>query len=139
MTSTKNEQHFDPAPFSLVGYAFLSREAERQPYKWQGIVTGHVAEGVYLVETFDWIVGQSSGFHLVRLQEMLSWRFFGGMEELKDFWECHGKHQQDALTRKVRPSEPMSDQELESAVHSMLEGAIDGVKFKGLVDGGATQ
>lgn len=65
---------FDPT--TLVGSYFLS-DAERG---WQGCVVAEPSPGVYLVETFDWIVGGSHSQALVRLEEMADWTFFDDAE-----------------------------------------------------------
>lgn len=57
---------------SLVG-SFFHGTWDRQ---WQGLVVAEPAPGVYLVETFSWLGGSSTGQHLVRLEEMFEWTFY---------------------------------------------------------------
>jgi len=61
-----------PTADSLVGLYFHS-DAERG---WQGCVIARPEPGFYLVETFDWIIGQSHSQHLVRIEDMLAWQFY---------------------------------------------------------------
>src|SRR5437588_5026791 len=59
------------APDSLVGLFFLTGATPG----WQGCVVAEPAPGVYLVETFSWVMGESYEQNLVRLEDMLSWSF----------------------------------------------------------------
>lgn len=67
-------------PNSLVG-SFFHSDAARG---WQGRVLAEVAPEAYLVETFSWAGGDSFAQRLVRLSDMMEWRFYddgGSMKE----------------------------------------------------------
>lgn len=63
-------------PDSLVGSFFHSTHMRG----WQGCIVAEPAPGVYLVETFGWLAGESTGQHLVRLEEMGGWTFYDDAE-----------------------------------------------------------
>lgn len=60
------------SPDSLVGSFFLTSSSPG----WQGCVVAEPAPGVYLVETFSWVAGESYEQKLMRLEEMLDWHFY---------------------------------------------------------------
>ncbi len=57
---------------SLVG-SFFHGTADRS---WQGCVVAEPSPGVYLVELFGWVAGDSTSQHLVRLADMAEWTFY---------------------------------------------------------------
>jgi hypothetical protein len=61
-------------PNSLVG-SFFHSDRKRH---WQGCVVAEPANGVFLVELFNWVGPQfeSTYQRLVRLEEMMEWRFY---------------------------------------------------------------
>jgi hypothetical protein len=71
---------FEFEPSSLVGSFFHSFEpdVEGQPRRvqWQGVVVAEPHPGIYLVETFDWLVGASYDQRVVRVEDMLGWAFY---------------------------------------------------------------
>jgi hypothetical protein len=75
----------DLRPDSLVGSYFHS-DAKRG---WQGCIVAEIALGVYLVETFDWILGSSHTQSLVYVDDMLGWSFYDDAEWMNNDYE-HG-------------------------------------------------
>jgi hypothetical protein len=78
---TKNDRHasVDATPLqasSLIGSYFHS-DAERG---WQGVVVAEPHDGIYLVETFSWISGESHVQRLVKIDDMLEWRLYDTAE-----------------------------------------------------------
>jgi hypothetical protein len=104
-TNTSKTQKMDRAgaavdrPFdsdSLVGSFFLSFEpqqdsSERRRVCWQGVVVAEPHPGVYLVETFDWVVGSAYTQQLVRIGEMVDggWQFFDSAEWMTGHYQDH--------------------------------------------------
>lgn len=90
------------APDSLVG-SFFHSDAERG---WQGCVVAEPVPGVYLVETFEWIVGSSYEQELVRIEDMTGWAFYDDAEWMNSSYE-HGKRgrweRQRATERENQP------------------------------------
>jgi hypothetical protein len=70
---------------SLVGSYFHSDHARG----WQGCVVAEPAAGVYLVETFGWLGGDSTHQELVRIDEMFGWQFYDTADWMKNSYE-HG-------------------------------------------------
>jgi hypothetical protein len=82
----------------LIGKCFITRNANGQVVN-QGIVRAEVGDGSFLVQTFDWFMGEPCTMHIVQLGDMLSgfgepgglwgsWTFFEDCEHLK-FWMEH--------------------------------------------------
>jgi hypothetical protein len=59
---------------------------------WQGCVVAEPSPGVYLVETFDWLVGASVAQALVSLGDMKDWTFY-------DDTEWMGNHYRERIER----------------------------------------
>jgi hypothetical protein len=74
---------------SLVG-SFFHSDRERG---WQGCVVAEPAPGIYLLETFDWLVGASYVQVLIRIEDMLEWTFYDDARWLSN-------HYQNYLERK---------------------------------------
>jgi hypothetical protein len=89
------------APDSLVGSYFHS-DAERG---WQGCVVAEPAPGIYLVETFEWIVGSSHEQALVRIEDIVGWHFYDDAEWMKNAYEVGGLRQQWDHERAERRGE----------------------------------
>lgn len=79
-------------PGSLVG-SFFHGTADRS---WQGCVVAEVAPQVYLVELFEWIAGSSSEQKLVRLEEMLGWRFYDDAKWMNNAYDNGVRQQWEA-------------------------------------------
>lgn len=75
-------------PDSLVGSFFLSSAQ----LGWQGCVVAEPSPGVYLVETFDWVMGASHDQQLVQLDEMVGWTFYDSADWMQNAYE-HGVRQ----------------------------------------------
>lgn len=87
MTYRLNSDGFTLTANSLVGSFFHSGARPG----WQGCVVAEPAPGVYLVELFSWMMGQSTVQHLVRLDRMIDegWRFYDDADWMNDAYE-HG-------------------------------------------------
>lgn len=73
-------------PTSLVG-SFFHSGFERG---WQGCVVAEPAPGVYLVETFSWMMGESYDQHLVPITGMVAeeWRFYDTADWMRESSEA---------------------------------------------------
>jgi hypothetical protein len=93
--SAATEREFMPS--SLVG-SFFHSDAERG---WQGCVVAEPAPGIYLVETFDWVLGMdSTGQMLVRLDDMAGWTFYDTAEWMRNAYEHGGVRERWDRERK---------------------------------------
>jgi hypothetical protein len=72
-------------------YSEWNEERQERPLDWQGTILEKVTEDVYLVETYDWVIGMNRRLHLVTLQEMvrLRWSFYETREEMMDYFDHH--------------------------------------------------
>ena len=65
---------------SLVG-SFFHGDAKHQ---WQGCVVAEVGPGVFLVETFDWLIGGSYEQRLVPWTISATWHFYDDAEWMRN-------------------------------------------------------
>ncbi len=77
------EQPFGPA--SLVGSFFLGTANQA----WQGCVVAEIQPGLYLVELFSWMMGESLDQKLVPIDSMASWTFYDSADWMVNAYE-HG-------------------------------------------------
>ncbi|MCX7110700.1 MAG: hypothetical protein NTX45_11350 [Proteobacteria bacterium] len=78
-----NKAHID----CLAGHFFHS--IENGKVCWQGFVIGHVFEQYYLVQLFEWVMGEHSVQKMVSIAEMSPWLFYSDADEMKFSYE-HG-------------------------------------------------
>jgi len=70
---------------ALAGKFFHSFK-EKQ-VEWQGYVISEPREGFFLVQLFEWAMGEPSCQKLVRIDDMLGWDFYDTAEEINDTYE----------------------------------------------------
>lgn len=85
-------------PDSLVG-SFFHAGSDRG---WQGCVVAEVASEIFLVETFGWLIGDSTDQHLVRLTDMTEWVFYDTAEWMNNAYEYGGVHERWERERAER-------------------------------------
>jgi hypothetical protein len=51
--------------------------------EWQGVVKGCPQTGFYLVQLFDWMAGEPGTSRIVRVEDMLSWHFYGSAAKMR--------------------------------------------------------
>lgn len=81
----------DFSPDSLVGSFFLSRERPG----WQGCVVAEPKPGMYLVELFSWMMGDSTNQQLVPIEEMHGWTFYDEATWMENAYETYVSKQWD--------------------------------------------
>lgn len=54
---------------------------------WQGTVLGRVSEEAYLVQLFDFLVGEPSVRRIVTLADMKPWLFYASADEMTHTYE----------------------------------------------------
>lgn len=88
---TKKKANSNPDKF--VGQYFHSFEYLNgvPVIKWQGKVLDEPSPGVFLIETYSWISGTAFDRRLVKLEQMLEWRFYGDSDWLKEAWEDYDR------------------------------------------------
>lgn len=66
---------------SLVGHYFHSI-SKTGKVQWQGIVVGNPEPGWYVLQLFEWLVGEQSVRRLAHLQDMRDWLFYKDREAM---------------------------------------------------------
>jgi hypothetical protein len=94
-------------PGSLVGSFFHGQGGQFHSY--QGCVVGEPSPGVYLVEFFGWIAGESTNQRLVRIDEMTEWLFYDDAVWMNNAYE-HGVSQRWERQRKAAEQIAGTDQ-----------------------------
>ena len=74
----------------LVGKWFHSF-GESGTVKWQRTVLSQINSEVFLVQLYEWIVGEATYQKLVKLSEMLEWNFYDTNEDMKDAFKMEAQ------------------------------------------------
>jgi hypothetical protein len=80
---------------ALVGRYFHTRKPDRS-VNWQGHVVAKVGDGLYLVQLYDWFMGDLSSMHIIRLADMAgqpdqdSWQFYESRSHWLDWYSRWG-------------------------------------------------
>jgi len=77
----------------LVGKWFHTRREGR--IRFQGRIDAHVGAGYYLVQLFDWVVGDPSVKRVSSIMDMEDWDFYNSSEEMNEAWEYEEGHKSD--------------------------------------------
>jgi hypothetical protein len=70
---------------ALVGkffHTFKNSELE-----WQGYVVSEPSEGYFLVQLFEWIMGEPSCQKLVRIDDMVGWDLYDTVDDMNDAYQ----------------------------------------------------
>ncbi len=70
---------------TLEGKFFHSFENDK--VKWQGYVVSEPKDGYFLVQLFDWLMGDLSDQKLVKLDDMVGWSFYDSNEDMIENYE----------------------------------------------------
>jgi hypothetical protein len=65
---------------SLVGCFFHQIKDEK--VGWQGVVVGRPEPGLYLVQLFEWLMGEPNVRRLVKVEDMANWLFYEDGEQM---------------------------------------------------------
>ena len=55
--------------------------------EWQGYVVAEQADGYYLVQLFEWVLGEPSTKRVVHIGAMGDWKFYSSADEMNDAYE----------------------------------------------------
>ena len=91
----------DADPQSLVGSFFHGQGGKFHAH--QGCVVAEPAPGMYLVEFFSWLAGDSTNQQLVPIADMTEWLFYDTAEWMNNAYE-HGVSQR--WEKERRDQEP---------------------------------
>ena len=82
----KDEPLTDQNPITGCFFHTLN---ENEKIQFQGMVIGQIETGFYLVQLFDWLMGEPSIRKVVRVEEMTVWLLYESSEQMNYSWE-HG-------------------------------------------------
>ena len=54
---------------------------------WQGYVVAEQSDGYYLVQLFEWVLGEPSTQKVVHIGSMADWEFYSSSDEMNDAYE----------------------------------------------------
>lgn len=72
----------------LVGLWFLTHESDGKK-EFQGQILSKLENNIYLVQLYDWLLGQASTMKLFPLDKLLSADFYSTVEDLKEDIKYH--------------------------------------------------
>jgi hypothetical protein len=72
---------------TLLGHFFHSIGKDTGKVEWQGVVVGNPEPGWYLVQLFEWGMGEPNVRRLVRVEDMADWILYEDAETMKFSWE----------------------------------------------------
>ena len=67
----------------LLGQFFHSIGKDTGKIEWQGFIIGNPEPGWYLVQLFEWLIGEPNLRRLVRIEDMEHWLFYEDAEAMK--------------------------------------------------------
>jgi hypothetical protein len=70
----------------LVGKFFHSLNSDKK-VEWQGFVLSNPEPGWYLVQLFEWLMGNPNVIRLVRIEQMESWLFYPSAKIMSDSYD----------------------------------------------------
>ena len=83
----------------LVGLFFHSISAGNE-VEWQGRIVKELPSERYLVQLYDWMLGDPSLKKIVQISEMAAWRFYDSAEEWRDWYEhVYSPRQRNGIPR----------------------------------------
>lgn len=84
----------------LVGQYF--HKIENEKLTWQGLVIGKPEAGFYLVQLFEWLMGEPSIQRIVEIKEMSEWFFYDSADQMIFSWE-KGSASKYSSRKETRP------------------------------------
>ena len=69
----------------LVGRYFHSIDSGK--VSWQGVIIGRISDERYLVQLFEWAMGEPSVQRIVSASEMSPWLFYSDADEMRNSYE----------------------------------------------------
>lgn len=71
----------------LVGKFFHSVHADKKTIQWQGQIVDELAPGVFLLQLYDFLMGEESTQVIVPVSEMAYWRIYETDQEMREAYE----------------------------------------------------
>ena len=101
MSQADYPQHPEIHTDALAGHFFHSLTVEDEQLEWQGYVLGRVEPGVYLVQLFEWLMGEPNVRRLVRVERMQNWLFYETADQMA-YSHDHGLAREGGPYRKAK-------------------------------------
>lgn len=73
----------------LVGNCFHSIDKDGK-LQWQGRIISQPNKGIYLIQLYEWLMGEQTHRLLVKIEDMTNWIFYEDEESMR-FSAEHGK------------------------------------------------
>src|SRR5215471_5327756 len=90
----------------MVGKYFLQFDSEGE-MGWQGRIILEPDKHLFLCQLYDWLMGQESDQVLVKLADMMLWKFYDTPEE----WRYAGEQQMLRINRKLAEQERQAEKD----------------------------
>lgn len=87
MKRKRGRQRAGSTPSAMVGCFFHSVNKETGRVDWQGEILGNPEPGWYLVQLFEWLLGQNSCRMLVKFEDMTGWLFYEDADAMRYSWD----------------------------------------------------
>ena len=87
------------APVTLLGQCFHSIGKDDGQVEWQGVVIGNPEPGWYLLQLFEWAMGEPNVRRLVQIEDMEHWLFYEDSDAMKFSYD-HGCAREGGKYRK---------------------------------------
>jgi len=87
------------ASSALLGQFFHSIGKDDNQVEWQGVIIGNPEPGWYLLQLFEWAMGEPNVRRLVRIEDMEHWLFYEDAEAMKFSYD-HGSAREGGPYRK---------------------------------------
>lgn len=87
---------------SLVGQFFHSIGKDDDQLEWQGHIIGNPEPGWYLLQLFDWAMGEPNVNRLMRIEDMGHWLFYSDAEAMAASYR-EGVAREGARYRRNKP------------------------------------
>lgn len=86
-----------PKNGSMIGKFFHSyTDANQKTMCWQGRILSRPSAGVYLVQLYEFIMGQESDQVLISFADMLNWRFYDTVNDWHFAYDQYSRAQRVA-------------------------------------------
>ena len=105
-TMSKNNLKQRNECIPLLGQFFHSIGKDHGKVEWQGVIIGNPEPGWYLLQLFEWMLGEQNVRRLVRIEDMEHWLFYENAEAMSFSYE-HGSARAGGPYRdRVSPEQP---------------------------------
>ena len=88
----------------LVGmYCLTFRDGGKVSH--QGKIVGMVDSGIYIVQWFEWMMGEPTNLSIVAVESMFEWKFYSSQDDWHEAAERYMEHQRIERERAERANE----------------------------------